>query len=97
MAKLRPLSNNLLIKRAESEEKTPGGLYVPDKAQEKPHRGRVIAAGPGYHTDNGTFVPTSCEPGDIVVFARGTGVEVTLDGETYTIVSEDAVLGVAEA
>lgn len=94
---MRPLSNNLLIKRAESEDKTPGGLYVPDKAQERPHRGRVVAAGPGYHTENGVFVKTDCEPGDVVVFARNTGVEISLDGETYTIVSEDAILGVVEA
>lgn len=97
MAKLRPLSNQLLIKRAESEEKTPGGLYVPDKAKERPHRGRVVAAGPGYRTDAGVLIPTTCKAGDVVVFGQGIGVELSLDGETYTILSEDAVLGVVEA
>lgn len=94
---MRPLSNNLLLKRAQAEEKTPGGLYVPDNAQKKPHRGRVVAAGPGYHTDNGVFVATTCQVGDIVVFADQVGVEVSLDGEIHVLVSEDAILGIVEA
>lgn len=94
---IRPLSNNLLLRRAAADERTPGGLIVPDRAQKKPHRGVVVAAGPGYHTESGFLVETTCRPGDIVIFADGTGAEVLLEGEILTLVSEDAVLGVVEA
>lgn len=93
---LKPLSNQLLIARAAAEETSKGGIILAQSAQKKPHRGEVLAAGPGYHTENGTFIATSCKPGDVVLFAEGAGVEVNLENETYVIVSEDAVIGVIE-
>lgn len=93
---LRPLSNNLLVRRAKAEEVSAGGLYIPETAKKKPHRGTVAAAGPGYHTERGVLVPTSCGEGDIVIFPDGVGHEVTIDGETFVVVSEDAVIAVVE-
>jgi chaperonin GroES len=93
MAKIRPLDNMLLIRRAESEERTPSGLYIPDKARTKSHRGVVIAAGLGRSTETG-FVAVEVEPGDTVLFAEGVGVDVQVDGEPLVMLSEDAVLGV---
>lgn len=95
--KLRPLHNQLLIKQDAAEKTSKGGIILAESAQEKPHRGEVLAAGPGYHTDNGVFVQNSVGVGDVVLYAKHVGVEVELDGEKYIVVSEDAVIGVIEA
>jgi chaperonin GroES len=96
MTKVRPLGNNLLVRRAEAEEKTPGGLIVPDSAKKKPHRGMVVAAGPGVHTEHGYFIATECATGDVVLFPEGIGIEVQLDGEALVMFSEDAAIAVVE-
>lgn len=96
MAKLRPTFNNLLIRRAAAEDKTPGGLYIPDKAQNKPHRGTVVAAGRGYVNDSGAFIETTVKAGDVVLFGAGLGVEVQVDGENLILVAEDGVMAVVE-
>lgn len=89
---LKPMSNNLLVRRAKADEQTKGGLYLPETSQKKPHRGTVVAAGDGYHTERGVLIPTECKPGDTVIFADGIGHEVTVNGETLIVVSEDGVI-----
>lgn len=93
---LRPTSNNLLVRRAKADDRSKGGLFIPDSGQKKPHRGTVVAAGAGYHTEQGVLVPTECKKDDVVIFADGIGVEVNVDGETLLVVSEDAVIAVIE-
>jgi chaperonin GroES len=91
--KLKPLFNNLLIKRATAESVSKGGIILAESAQRRPHRGTVLAAGPGRHFD-GTFVATECVPGDIVIFPEGMGHDVSVDGEILLMLSEDAVIAV---
>ena len=94
--KLRPLGSNLLIRRADAEERSPGGLYIPEKAQNKPQRGTVVAAGPGYVSESGTFIETTVRVGDTVLFGAPYGVEVVFEGETLVMLGEDGVLAVVE-
>lgn len=91
---LHPMQNLLLIRRDEASEQTPGGLYLAPAAREKPHRGEVLAAGPGRYTDSGTLIPMTVAPGDRVVFAPGVGAAVSVDGEELLLVNEDAVMAV---
>lgn len=90
--KYRPLHNQLLVRRAAAENMSKGGLHLPDSAQKKPGKGEVLAAGPGYYTDAGVFVPNTVTPGMVVLFAEGFGVDVEIDGEKLLILSEDAVM-----
>lgn len=94
--KLRPLANNLLIRRATAEERSAGGIIIPEKAQNKPHRGTVLAAGEGYVNDNGVFVETTVKVGDVVIFGAALGVDVQVDGEMLVMIAEDGVLAVVE-
>lgn len=96
MTKLRPLGNNLILRRAAAEERTRGGIIIAESAQARPHRGTVVAAGPGYFAD-GVFIKTECVEGDTVIFGAGTGHEVQVDGEDFLVVSEDAVIAVVVA
>ena len=89
---VRPLHDFLFIERSEADEKTPGGLYIPDKAQKKPHRGKVIYAGPGKKNDAGQIIPMDVQPGDVVLYADGVGVDVNVDGRPLVLISEQAVL-----
>jgi chaperonin GroES len=95
-AKVRPLHNRLIVQRVQDEEKTRGGIIIPDTAKEKPTEGKVIAAGPGKRDDKGNLVAMDVKKGDRVLFSKYGGSEVTLDGEDYLIVSEDEVLAVLE-
>lgn len=95
--KIRPLRNQLLVRRDASDQKSPGGLYIPDKAQQKSHRGTVVAAGPGYRNEHGVFLENSVKEGAVVLWASGAGVEVIVDGETLVIISEDIAIAEVEA
>ena len=92
---VKPLRNQLFVKRAESEEKV-NGIWIPDKAQKKASRGTVVAAGPGYRNDHGVFIENTVRSGDVVLWAEGSGVEVILGGEKLVVISEDIVIAVVE-
>ena len=92
--KIRPLQDRILIQRVEEEEKTSGGIIIPDSAKEKPQEGRVIAVGKGKVLDNGSIAPLEVAEGDRVLFGKYAGTDVTLDGEDYVILREDDVLAI---
>ena len=94
--KLKPLNDRVLVKRLESEEKTAGGLFIPDTAKEKPSKGQVVAAGPGKAGENGERVALAVKAGDMVLFNKYAGTEVKLDGEEYIIVRQSDILAVVE-
>lgn len=91
---LKPLNDRVLVKRLESEEKTAGGLYIPDTAKEKPSRGEIIAVGPGKHAEDGKLIPMSVKKGDQVLFNKYAGTEVKLDGEEHLVMREDDILAI---
>ncbi len=91
---LKPLNDRVLVKRLESEEKTAGGLYIPDTAKEKPSKGEVIAVGPGKVADNGQRVDMAVKQGDTVLFNKYAGTEVKLDGVEHLVMREDDILAV---
>ena len=95
-AKIRPLNNRLIVKRIEEEEKTSGGIIIPDSAKEKPQQGNVVAAGPGKRDDTGKRIAMEVKAGDRVLFSKYGGTEVKLDGEEHLIISEDDVLAILE-
>lgn len=92
--KIRPLNDRLLVKRLEEEEKTAGGIIIPDSAKEKPAEGKVIAVGPGKLNDKGERVALQVKEGDRVLFSKYGGTDVKLDGDNYLIMREDDILGV---
>ena len=94
--KVRPLHNRLIVQRITGEEKTAGGIIIPDSAKEKPTEGRVLAAGPGKRDDKGKMIAMDVKKGDRVLFSKYSGNEVTLDGEETLIISEDDVLAILE-
>ena len=94
--KIRPLQDRLLVKRVEEEEKTQGGLIIPDTAKEKPQEGLVIAAGPGKVNEDGKVTPMDVKKGDKILFGKYSGSEITLDGDEHLIIREDDVLAVLE-
>lgn len=94
--KLKPLNDRVLVKRLESEEKTAGGLYIPDTAKEKPSKGQVVAAGPGKMDDNGKRIPMAVKPGDEVLFNKYAGTEVKLDGMDHLVMREEDILAIID-
>ena len=94
--KLKPLNDRVLVKRLEMEEKTAGGIYIPDSAKEKPMKGEVVAAGPGKIDDAGKRVAMTVKVGDVVLFAKYAGTEVKIDGEDNLVMREDDILAVVE-
>ncbi len=94
--KIRPLNDRLLVKRLEEEEKTAGGIIIPDSAKEKPAEGEVVAVGPGKLSDKGERVALQVQPGDKVLFSKYGGTDVKLDGDDFLIMREDDILGVIE-
>ncbi|MCP5057232.1 MAG: co-chaperone GroES [bacterium] len=94
--KIRPLQDRILVKRLDEEEKTAGGIIIPDSAKEKPQEGVVIGAGGGKVREDGTVQPLDVKKGDKVLFSKYAGTEVNLDGEEHLIIREDDVLGVLE-
>jgi chaperonin GroES len=96
LMKFRPLHDRVLIRRVESEEKTLGGIIIPDTAKEKPMEGEVVAAGPGARGEDGKLQPMDVKAGDRVLFGKWSGTEVKLDGEELIIMKESDVMGVIE-
>jgi chaperonin GroES len=92
--KVRPLHDRILVKRVEEEQKTSGGIIIPDTAKEKPQEGRVIAVGNGKVTDEGKVIPLEVAVGDRILFGKYSGSEINLDGEEHLIIREDDVLAV---
>src|SRR6201991_1527932 len=92
----RPLGDRVLVKRVEEEEKTKGGIIIPDTAKEKPQEGEVVAVGPGARDEKGQLVPLDLKAGDHVLFAKWSGTEVKIDGEDLLIMKESDILGVVE-
>jgi len=92
--KLKPLNDRVLVKRLESDEKTAGGLYIPDTAKEKPSRGKVVAAGPGKLADDGKRTALAVKAGDLVLFNKYAGTEISLDGEEHLVMREDDILAI---
>jgi chaperonin GroES len=90
----RPLHDRVLIRRVESEEKTKGGIIIPDTAKEKPMEGEVVAAGPGARGDDGKLVPMDVKAGDRVLFGKWSGTEVKIDNEELIIMKESDIMGV---
>ena len=94
-AKIRPLHDRVIIKRIEEEEKTKGGIIIPDTAKEKPQEGRVVAVGPGKHED-GKRIPLDVKAGDKILFGKYSGAEIKLNGEEHLILREEDILGIVE-
>jgi chaperonin GroES len=92
----RPLHDRVVVKRIEAEEKSAGGIIIPDTAKEKPQQGEVIAVGPGGRDDTGKLIPIDLKIGDRVLFGKWSGTEVKLDGIEYLIMKESDVMGVLE-
>ena len=94
--KFRPLHDRVLIRRIEQDEKTAGGIIIPDTAKEKPVEGEVIAVGPGGRDESGKLTPLDVKKGDRVLFGKRSGTEVRIDGEELAIMKESDILGVIE-
>ena len=94
--KIRPLRDRILVRRLEEEEKTKGGIIIPDTAKEKPQEGVVIAVGDGKVNEDGKVQPLDVKKGDRILLGKYSGTEVTLDGEEHLIIREDDVLGILE-
>jgi chaperonin GroES len=92
----RPLHDRVVVRRIEEDERTPGGIIIPDTAKEKPQQGEVIAAGPGARDEKGVVQPLDVKAGDRVLFGKWSGSEVKIDGEELLIMKESDILGVLE-
>ncbi len=92
----KPLHDRVLVRRIESDEKTAGGLIIPDSAKEKPSEGEIISCGEGARKDSGELIPMSVKSGDRILFGKWSGTEVTIDGEEMLIMKESDVLGILE-
>ena len=97
MAQFRPLHDRVLVRRIEAEEKTAGGIIIPDTAKEKPQEGEVVAIGPGARDETGKLVPLDVKVGDRVLFGKWSGTEVKIDGQDLLIMKESDIMGVVEA
>jgi chaperonin GroES len=94
--KLRPLQDRILVKRIEEEEKTAGGIYIPDTAKEKPQMGLIVSVGNGKKTEDGKVIPVDLKAGDKVLFGKYSGTEVKVEGDDFLIMREDDILGVID-
>ena len=94
--KFRPLHDRVLVKRIDAEEKTAGGIIIPDTAKEKPQQGEVIAVGPGARDESGRVTPLDVKAGDTVLFGKWSGTEVKVDGQDLLIMKESDIMGVLE-
>ncbi|MGB6770237.1 MAG: co-chaperone GroES [Methyloceanibacter sp.] len=92
----RPLHDRVVVRRIEEDERTPGGIIIPDTAKEKPQQGEVVAAGPGARDEKGEVQPLDVKAGDRVLFGKWSGTEVKIDGEELLIMKESDILGVLE-
>jgi chaperonin GroES len=96
MTKIRPLQDRIIVKRVEEEQKTKGGIIIPDTAKEKPVEGKVIAVGNGKVLEDGKIRPLDVKAGDRILFSKYGGTEIKIDGEEHLIMREDDILGVIE-
>jgi chaperonin GroES len=96
LMQFRPLGDRVLVRRVEEEEKTRGGIIIPDTAKEKPQEGEIIAVGPGHRNEDGKLTPLDVKPGEHVLFGKWSGTEVKIDGEDLIIMKESDILGVVE-
>jgi chaperonin GroES len=94
--KIRPLQDRVIVKRIEEEEKTKGGIIIPDTAKEKPQEGKVVAVGKGKVGDDGKIIPLDVKVNDRILFGKYSGSEINIDGEELLIMREDDILGVIE-
>jgi chaperonin GroES len=94
--KIRPLQDRIIVKRLEEEEKTKGGIIIPDSAKEKPQEGKVIAVGKGKMTEDGKLIPLDVKVGDKILFGKYSGTEVKIEGEEHLIMREEDILGIIE-
>ena len=94
MVKFKPLHNNVLVERIEQEQKTAGGILIPDSAKEKPITGKIISVGNGLTLENGSVQPMSVKVGDTVLFNKWSGTEIKLEGSEYLIMKETDILGI---
>ena len=92
--KFRPLHDRVVVERITAEEKTAGGIIIPDTAKEKPQQGKIIAVGPGGRDENGKLIPIDVKAGDLVLFGKWSGTEVKIDGEDLLIMKESDILGI---
>jgi chaperonin GroES len=94
--KFRPLHDRVLIEVLDSEEKTSGGIIIPDTAKEKPQEGKVVAIGSGARTEDGKIIPMDVKVGDLVLFGKWSGTEVKIDGKEYSIMKESDIMGISK-
>jgi len=94
--KIRPLQDRVIVKRLEEEEKTKGGIIIPDTAKEKPQEGKVIAVGKGKMTEDGKLIPLDVKVGDKILFGKYSGTEIKIEGEEHLIMREEDILGIIE-
>ena len=94
--KFRPLHDRVVVKRVEEEQKTKGGIIIPDTVKEKPQEGEIVAVGPGARDENGKVTPLDVKAGDRVLFGKWSGTEVKVDGEELLIMKESDIMGVIE-
>ena len=94
--KIRPLQDRVIIKRIEEEEKSKGGIIIPDTAKEKPQEGKVVAVGKGKIGDDGKIIPLDVKVNDRILFGKYSGSEINMDGEEHLIMREDDILGIIE-
>jgi len=92
----RPLHDRVLVRRIDAEEKTAGGIIIPDTAKEKPSQGEIVAVGPGGRDENGKLIPIDLKTGDTVLFGKWSGTEVKIDGQDLLIMKESDIMGVIE-
>jgi chaperonin GroES len=95
--KFRPLHDRVVVRRLESEEKTAGGIIIPDTAKEKPQEGEVVAVGPGGRDESGKLIPLDVKAGDRILFGKWSGTEVKIDGQEYLIMKESDIMGIVES
>jgi chaperonin GroES len=93
---VRPLHDRILVRRTAEEEKTAGGLFIPDTAKEKPQRGEIVATGKGRITEEGKVLPLEVKAGDKVLFGKYSGTELKIDGQEYLMMKEDDILGIVQ-
>ncbi len=94
--KFRPLGDRILVKRIKEEEKTKGGIIIPDTAKEKPHEGKVVAVGKGKYSEDGKLIPIEVKAGDKILFGKYSGSEIKLEGDEHIILREDDILGILD-
>jgi len=94
--KVRPLHDRILVERIDEEEKTPGGIIIPDTAKEKPSQGKVVAVGNGKKTEDGKVIPLDVKVGDKILFGKYAGTEIKIEGKEYLIMREDEIFAVIE-